>query len=136
MKVRDIMTPRARLQWVYPNTPLVQAAKVLRDHNIGALPVLEGERVAGIATDRDLVVRGLALERDPFRTLVRDVMSKTLRAVRPDDDVAQLCEAMAKHQVRRMLVIEDERLMGIVTQADLARHDAAELAPTVKEISR
>jgi CBS domain-containing protein len=130
------MTPRARLQWVYPNTPLVQAAKVLREHNIGALPVLEGEKVAGIATDRDLVVRGLALERDPFRTLVRDVMSKTLRAVRPEDDVAQLCEAMAKHQVRRMLVLEDERLVGIVTQADVARHDVAELAPTVKAISR
>jgi CBS domain-containing protein len=136
MKVRDIMTPRARLQWVYPNTPLVQAARVLREHNIGALPVLEGEKVAGIATDRDLVVRGLALDRDPFRTLVRDVMSKTLRAVRPEDDVAQLCEAMAKHQVRRMLVLEDERLVGIVTLADVARHDVAELAPTVKAISR
>ncbi len=137
MEVRDLMTPKARVKWVYPNATLVQAARLMGETGVGALPVLEGDRVAGIVTDRDCVVRALAEGKDPQRTLVREVMSRGVQAVRPEDDVDRLRALMEQKQIRRVVVLEDERLMGIVALADLARHAAPELVgQTVRAISR
>ncbi len=137
MKVRELMTPRDRVRFVYPNATLMQAATALRDANVGALVVMEGEQAAGIVTDRDLVVRALALGKDPQRTLVREVMSKGIQVLRPDDDAAELHALMARKQVRRVLVLEDERFKGIVALADLARKDTPEaVGQTLREISQ
>ena len=137
MKVRELMTPRDRVRFVYPNATLVQAAAAMRDANVGALVVMEGVDPAGIVTDRDMVVRAVALGKDPQRTLVREVMSKGVQVLRPDDEVADLHALMAGKQVRRVLVLEDERLRGIVALADVARRDDPRATgETLREISR
>jgi CBS domain-containing protein len=137
MKVRELMTPRDRVRFVYPNATLAQAAAAMRDANVGALVVMEGEEAAGIVTDRDVVVRALALGKDPQRTLVREVMSKGVQVLRPDDDVTELHALMARKQIRRVVVLEDERLRGIVALADVARRDDPQTTgATLREISR
>jgi CBS domain-containing protein len=137
MKVRELMTPRDRVRFVYPNATLVQAAAAMRDANVGALVVMEGVDPAGIVTDRDMVVRAVALGKDPQRTLVREVMSKGVQVLRPDDEVADLHALMAAKQLRRVLVLEDERLRGIVALADVARRDDPRATgETLREISR
>jgi CBS domain-containing protein len=117
-KVRDAMTPSVRS--VAPTDSLTDAAAGMRDEDVGSLPVVEGDRVVGIITDRDIVVRAVAERADPQTAKVGDVSSGDPVAVEPDADLDEALELMARHRVRRLPVVEDGRLVGVVAQADVA----------------
>jgi CBS domain-containing protein len=135
-KVREVMTTRPRS--VTPQTPLSEVAKLMEADDVGAIPVVEGDRLVGIVTDRDIVVRAIAKEKDPRGMPAAEVSSRELVTVDPDDDLSDALKLMAQYQVRRLAVIEeDDRLVGVVSQADVAVHakekDAGEV---LEEISR
>jgi CBS domain-containing protein len=118
-KVKDVMTTRPRA--VTPQTPLNEVAEVMEADDVGAVPVVEGERLVGIVTDRDIVVRAIAKGKDPRGMPAAEVSSRELVTVNPDDDLSDALKLMAQHQVRRLAVTaEDERLVGVVSQADVA----------------
>jgi CBS domain-containing protein len=112
------MTPSVRS--VAPTDSLTDAAAGMRDEDVGSLPVVEGDRVVGIITDRDIVVRAVAERADPQTAKVGDVSSGDPVAVEPDADLDEALELMARHRVRRLPVVEDGRLVGVVAQADVA----------------
>jgi CBS domain-containing protein len=119
MKIRDVMTPDAIA--ALPETTLMAAAEMMRLLNVGSLPIIEGERIVGIVTDRDIVVRGLALGFNPRMATVADVMTRNVQTCSVDDDVEEVAQQMRDLQVRRLLVVdENERLLGIVSLGDLA----------------
>jgi CBS domain-containing protein len=119
MKVSEAMTREVEI--IDPNAAVGDAARRMRDDNVGALPVGENDRLIGIVTDRDIVVRGVADNRLGGTTAVRDVMSEHVYYCFDDDDLEQAAKIMAEHQVRRLPVLnQDKRLVGIVALADLA----------------
>ena len=119
MKVRDIMTQPAI--HVAPGESVEVAARTLTHYNIGMLPVCgAGGSVCGVVTDRDLVTRCLASGRKPSETMVRDVMTGKVEAVQPDMEAAVAAHLMGRLQVRRLPVVENGCLCGMVSLADLA----------------
>jgi CBS domain-containing protein len=118
-KVHEVMTDRPRC--VTPETPVAEAARLMEADDVGSLPVLDGEQLAGMVTDRDIVIRAVAKGKDPKGMPVREVASEDPISVHPDDDLSEALRLMATHQVRRLPVVdEDSRLVGIVAQADIA----------------
>ena len=119
MKILEIMTRDPEL--IDPDSSIRDAAKRMRDENIGALPVGENDRLIGMVTDRDIAVRGVAEDRTPESTTVRDVMSQKIFYCFEDDDVEDAARCMADNQVRRLPILNrDKRLTGIVALADIA----------------
>ena len=134
MRVREVMTvdPAA----VSPDLSAREAARILVERDVGPLPVVQDDILVGIVTDRDLVVRILAEDRDPASTTVGEIASTEVVTIEPDEDLARALELMAAHQVRRLPVVEERRLVGILAQADVAhaaKHD--ETAALVERIS-
>ena len=120
MKISEIMTPNPDV--IDPNASIREAAKRMRDDNVGALPVCENGRLIGMVTDRDIVMRAVAEDRTPSQTTVRDVMSERIIYCFDDDDIDAAARGRAEHQIRRVPVLNrDKRLVGIVSLADLAR---------------
>ena len=119
MKLRDIMAhPVVR---IHPEESVAVAARILARYNIGLLPVCGGDgRVCGVVTDRDLVTRCIASGRQPASTQVREVMTTQVVAVRPDMDAAAAAYLMGKQQIRRLPVVENGRICGMVSLGDLA----------------
>ena len=121
-KVADVMTQRPRA--VTPQTPLTEVAKVMEAEDVGAVPLVEGDRLVGIVTDRDIVVRAIAKGKDLSGMPASEISpsSRELHTVSPDHDLSEALRVMAQHQVRRLVVTaEDDRLVGVVSQADVAR---------------
>jgi CBS domain-containing protein len=120
-KVHEVMTERPRA--VTPQTPLNEVAQVMETEDVGAVPVVDGDRLVGIVTDRDIVVRAIAQGKDPRGMPAAEVSSRELVTVNPDDELSDALNLMAQYQVRRLAVTaEDERLVGVVSQADVALH--------------
>lgn len=117
--VRDVMTPRPTS--VPSDASAVEAARRMVAEDVGSLPVVEGDRVVGMVTDRDLVIHVLAKDLDPHKVLVTDACSENPITIGPDDQLDAALQRMAKDQVRRLPVVEDGRLVGILAQADVAR---------------
>ena len=118
-KVREAMTERPRC--VTPDTSVSHVAEVMEAEDIGSVPVLEDEQLSGMVTDRDIVIRAIAKGKDPRGMPVREILSREVVSVRPDNDLSDALQLMASHQVRRLPVVdEDNRLVGIVSQADVA----------------
>jgi CBS domain-containing protein len=117
-KVKDVMT--ADPVTVTGDTSIAEASRVMRDRDIGVLIVLEDEDVAGVVTDRDIVVRGIAEHRMPDDTPVSEVTSKEIITITPEDDVDRVVQTMREHALRRMPVVEGGRPVGIVSLGDLA----------------
>jgi CBS domain-containing protein len=117
--------------------PVSYAAKMMRDEDVGLAPVVEGDRLVGTLTDRDIAVRVVAEGRDPETTTVREVASKDVVSVAPEQGLGDALQLMAQHQVRRLPVVEENgRLVGVVAQADVAEHaDPSETGRMVEEIS-
>ena len=126
MKIRDIMTsPVIRIS---PEENVTVAARTLRHYNIGALPVCGTDgRLCGMVTDRDIVTRCLASGRMPGTTTVRDVMTSGVSAIRPDMDTATAASLMSSKQIRRLPVMENGKLCGIVSLGDLAVRQGANI---------
>jgi CBS domain-containing protein len=117
--VRDVMTARPRC--AAPDTPLTQVAELMQAEDVGAIPILDGDLLVGMITDRDIIVRAIAQGKDPRGMPTREISSGELVTVGPDHDLADALQLMAEHQVRRLPVVDDEnRLVGVVSQADVA----------------
>jgi CBS domain-containing protein len=117
MNIRDVMTPNPRT--VSPNDSIQSAACVMRDEDTGVVPVVDNGRPVGVITDRDIVVRAVA-EGGQLNRPVRDIVTTELVAVHPDMSVQEATELMSEHQVRRLPVIDNNRLVGIVSIGDIA----------------
>ncbi|WP_395360287.1 CBS domain-containing protein [Streptomyces sp. YH02] len=118
---KDIMHPGA--QWIPAHETLDRAAQLMRNLNVGALPVAdENERLCGIITDRDIVVGCVAMGHDPAKITCGEMSKGTPRWVESDADVGAVLEEMQSHQIRRLPVIEEKRLVGMISEADLAQH--------------
>ncbi|MBR4972661.1 MAG: CBS domain-containing protein [Oscillospiraceae bacterium] len=119
MKVRDIMTKQ--VVRIHAREPVEVAARTLTHYNIGALPVCGDDgRLCGVVTDRDLVTRCMAPGRSAGELKVRDVMTGRVITVGPDMDVGAVAHLMGREQVRRLPVVENGKLCGMVSLADLA----------------
>ena len=119
--IRDAMTEDPRS--IGASASVVEAARLMREEHIGSLPVTDDEQLVGMVTDRDITTRVVAESADPKTTSVGDVYSRDLISVEPDKDLDDALRLMARHQVRRLPVVEKGRLVGIVAQADIALRD-------------
>ena len=137
MEVQEIMT--AKVITVGQDEPVTAAARLLRRWNLGALPVTDSTgRLRGVLTDRDIVLRCLALDNDPADTRVSEVMSRAVVTARPGDSVQSAAALMAREQLRRLPVAENGRLVGMVSLGDVAvRPDyTMEAGEVLQEISQ
>jgi CBS domain-containing protein len=116
--VRDAMTADPRS--IGASASVVEAARLMREQHIGSLPVTEDDRLVGMITDRDITTRVVAESAVPETTSVGDVYSRDLISVEPNSDLDEALRLMARHQVRRLPVVENGRLVGVVAQADIA----------------
>jgi CBS domain-containing protein len=133
--ISEVMTRDVRA--TEPSATIVEAAKTMANEDIGPMPVVEAGRIVGIVTDRDIVVRVIAAGKDPKSTTVGEIASSDLVTVSPDDDLGEALARMAQNQVRRLPVVEGDRLVGIVAQADVARlGEDKKTGEVVEEISR
>ncbi|WP_406860573.1 CBS domain-containing protein [Streptomyces sp. HUAS MG47] len=118
---KDIMHSGA--QWIPRHETLDRAAQMMRDLNVGALPVAdENERLCGIITDRDIVVRCVAMGHDPAKVTCGEMAQGTPRWIEAGSDVSEVLTEMEGHQIRRLPVIENKKLVGMISEADLAQH--------------
>jgi CBS domain-containing protein len=133
--ISEVMTRDVRA--TEPSATIADAAKTMASEDIGPIPVVEGGRIVGIVTDRDIVVRVIAAGKDPNSTTVGEIASSDVVTVAPDDDIDDALTMMAQNQVRRLPVVEGDRLVGIVAQADVARLGKdKKTGEVVEEISR
>lgn len=126
MKLQELMTPNP--VWISPETPVSTAARMLAKYNIGMLPVCTPQgRLRGLLTDRDIVTRCLAADRDPSQARAETVMTRRIVAGSPAMDAAVAAHLMGREQVRRLPVLENGVLCGVVSLADLARREETEI---------
>jgi CBS domain-containing protein len=117
--VKDVMT--TNVVYLPSQTTLAEAARTMREQDIGDVVVADGPSLAGLITDRDIVVRGVAERRDPDATTVGEIMTRDLVTVRPEDTIQQAALLMRDRAIRRLLVCDDEQgLVGVVSIGDLA----------------
>ncbi|SMQ70142.1 CBS domain-containing protein [Bacillus sp. OV166] len=116
-KIRDIMTEDVECCTLLDN--VYEVALKMKQLNVGAIPIIDQEKLVGMITDRDIVVRGVA-EKHPGSTKVEDIMSNNLITVTPDSSSKDAAKLMAKHQIRRLPVVEEGKLIGIVSLGDFA----------------
>ena len=121
MKVKDAM--HKGVDWVSPDTPLSAVAKLMREHDIGAIPIGENDKLVGMVTDRDIVCKGLAQDGfDLVRATARDVMTSDIHCCREDDDLAKAIRHMEELKVRRLPVInKSRRMVGILSLGDVSQ---------------
>lgn len=118
--VRDVMT--TNVISVSPHQTVQEAAQLMKEHNVGSLPVVENGQLKGIITDRDITIRSTA-QGKADQTRVSEVMTSSTVQVSPDMDVHRAAQLMAEHQVRRLPVVENNRLVGMVALGDLATEE-------------
>jgi CBS domain-containing protein/uncharacterized membrane protein YuzA (DUF378 family) len=134
-RVRDVMTSNPRA--VDASASVADAARLLRVEDVGALPVVEEGRLIGMLTDRDIVVRLLAEGKNPQSTPVGEIASRDVESAAPEQELDEALRLMARRQVRRLPVVEGQRLVGILAQADVAETAPAErTGEVVEKISR
>jgi len=136
MKVKDVM--HKGVDWVSPNTPITELAKLMRTHDIGCIPIGEDDKLVGMVTDRDIVCKGLASHSfDAGSATARDVMTEGIHCCREDDDLAKAMHHMEKLQVRRLPVInKSKRMVGMISLGDVSRSASGDLlTETVRSVS-
>ena len=134
--VREAMTEDPRS--IGASASVVEAALLMREQHIGSLPITDDEKLVGMITDRDITTRVVAESAAPETTSVENVYSRDLISVEPDSGLDEALQLMARHQVRRLAVVENGRLVGMVAQADIALKDnerAGELVEAISEPS-
>jgi CBS domain-containing protein len=134
--IRDVMTSNPCT--IDAEKPVAYAAKMMKEEDVGLAPIVEDDKLVGMLTDRDIAIRVVAEGRNPDQVKVRDVASKQVVTIDPQQDLDEALRIMAKHQVRRLAVVEkDGRLVGVVAQADIARKgDDTRTGQLVEEISK
>lgn len=136
MKVKDIMTKN--VAYIRPDTSVIDAARLMQQHNVGSIPVCDQNGVVGMVTDRDIVLRNVVIGTDPKTTPVSNIMTTNVTAVSPDTDVEDLGPIMSQKQIRRIPVVEQNNLVGIVALGDLAvdRRFDTEASSALTDISK
>ena len=134
MNIREVMTPNPRS--VSPSDSIQNAAAIMRDEDAGAVPVVDNGRAVGIVTDRDIVVRVVA-EGGQLNGPVRDIVSRSLVSASPDMSTREAADLMSEYQIRRLPVVENDRLVGIVSIGDLAVKEGKDgrIGDTLQHIS-
>ncbi len=134
--IRDVMTSNPTT--IGADEPVTRAARMMRDEDVGVAPIVDGDRLVGTVTDRDITIRVVAEGKDPETTSVREIASTKLVTIDPQQDLDEAIRLMAEHQVRRLPVVEEDgRLVGIVAQADVAREgDDSQTGEVVQQISQ
>lgn len=133
MHISEIM--KRDVQWISPNTSVKDAARLMHDKHIGALPVMENDKLVGMITDRDICCKVTANGRDVVMTRVDEVMTKEVATCFSDQEVSDVAYLMASHQIHRIAVLDNQdRLAGILSIDDLA-HNSHDLASTILEAS-
>jgi CBS domain-containing protein len=136
MKVKEAM--HKGVEWVGPDAPVIEIAKLMREHDVGAIPIGENDQLVGMVTDRDIVCKGLAKDGfDPGRATARDVMTPGIHCCSDDDDLAKAVQHMEKLKVRRLPVInKNKRMVGILSLGDVSGPaSSALLSEYVKSVS-
>ena len=136
MKVKDVM--HKGVDWVSPDTPITEIAKLMQGHDIGCIPIGQDDRLIGMVTDRDIVCKGLARKDfNPARTTARDVMTEGIHCCRDDDDLAKAVQHMETLQIRRLAVInKSKRMVGMISLGDVGHFAGADLlSQCVKSVS-
>jgi len=136
MKVKEAM--HKGVDWVAPDTPLADLAKLMRKHDIGAIPIGENDRLVGMVTDRDIVCKGLAEDGfDAHRATARDVMTPGIHCCSEDDDLAKAVRHMEALKIRRLPVInKSKRMVGILSLGDISHSASSDLlTECVKKVS-
>lgn len=118
MKVKDIMTKS--IASLNANDTVEHAAQLMKEHNIGSLPVCNGEKVIGMVTDRDITLRSTAEGENVQKQTVRDIMTSNPVIVSPEIDAHEAARIMSERQIRRLPVVEDNNLVGIVSLGDIS----------------
>lgn len=118
MKVKDLMSRNAAS--VSPDTSLEEVARMMKEMNIGSVPVVESGRVVGIVTDRDIIIRELAMGKNPVTTRVGDVMTYGISTASPEMDIHDAAKLMSDKQIRRLPVVDNDRLVGMIAIGDMA----------------
>jgi CBS domain-containing protein len=117
--VKDVMTPGPTS--IASDAPVVEAARHMASEDVGSLPVVDGDALVGMVTDRDIVLQVVAKDLDPNKVPVSDVCSESPVTAEPEEALDEALQRMAKEQVRRLPVVSEGRLVGILAQADVAR---------------
>jgi CBS domain-containing protein len=135
-RVREVMTQNPRT--CDADGTVIEAARLMKQEDIGLVPIVQNDELVGTLTDRDIVLRVVAEGRDPQSTKIRDIASGDLVTLDPEQDLDEALRLMARHQVRRLPVVEEDgKIVGIVAQADVAREgDEERVGETVEQISR
>ncbi|MDQ7096040.1 CBS domain-containing protein [Desulfosporosinus sp. PR] len=118
MKVRDVMT--SSVDWVGPKASVVEVAQLMKKEDVGSIPICDDNKVVGIITDRDIVLNVIAQGQDCKNTLAQDIMSRKVVSVSSDQDVHEAADLMSRYQVRRLPVVDQGRLAGILAIGDMA----------------
>lgn len=119
MKIKDIMN--TDLKWVTPDTDLVKAAEIMQRYDIGIVPVCNNDRkLLGLVTDRDIVIRNVVTGKNPEDSYVKDIMSSVIKTGTPNMSIDEACDVMSEWQVRRLPIVENDKLVGIVSLGDIA----------------
>jgi CBS domain-containing protein len=134
--IKDVMTSNPCT--IDAGKSVAYAAKMMKDEDVGLAPIVEGDKLVGMLTDRDIAIRVVAEGKNPEQVTVEEVASKQVVTIDPQQDLAEALRIMAKHQVRRLPVVEEDgRLVGVVAQADIAREgDDSQTGELVQEISQ
>jgi len=134
MKISEIMT--TEIKKATPDNTLADIAAMMRDEDVGALPVVQDGELRGIVTDRDIVVRAIAEGKEPTTTTVQEVLSQELEGVEPDDDVEDAADLMASRQIRRLPVVQRGKLIGMVSLGDIAvKHEESTASHALEGVS-
>lgn len=135
MLARDIMTKNVIT--VLENEPISKAAELMRQYDVGMLPVVEGEKVVGVVTDRDIVTRAISKGENSQGFKVSDCMSKSTVFANPTQSVEEVAKTMAAQQVRRVPVVENNKLCGILSLCDISKNGCdSEVSKALCEISK
>jgi CBS domain-containing protein len=118
MKIKELMT--TDVITCTPSTPIMEVAKHMKNNDIGSVPVVNNNQLVGLITDRDVIVRCIALGLDPNKTQAQDCMTKNPVTVTPETDAHEAADLMASEQVRRLPVVKNGALVGICVLGDLA----------------
>lgn len=134
-QIKELMTVKPRT--VKTGDSIVDAAKLMKGEDTGVAPIVDGDKLVGVLTDRDIAIRVVAEGRDPESTKVEEIASRNLVTIDPQQELDEALRLMAQHQVRRLPVVEEDgKLVGIIAQADVARHaDSSRTGEVVEEIS-
>jgi CBS domain-containing protein len=134
--IREVMTADPRS--LESGSNVMEAARLMRDEDTGIIPIVEGEKLVGTVTDRDIAIRVVAEGKDPESTTVGEIASRELVTIDPQQNLDEALRLMARHQVRRLPVVEEDgKLVGIVAQKDIALHASDEqTGDVVEDISK